>query len=306
MQGFHTIVELYFIPLIHQQPSLEMRALAFLCILAFRANASSIQDMADQDVIGKPISNQEMKASENLDEDEEGNNMDAILNSGHFEGDIVGSQDEKNRNAIINKNQYWPNAQVPYAMSADFSSSERMVIANAIRIYETKTCIRFKARTTETSYVHILKGAGCYSSVGRLNRRQVLSIGNGCAHVVIVLHEFMHAVGFYHEQSRTDRDQFVKINFENIQPGKEHNFKSYSTSVIYDLDAPYDYCSIMHYSAKAFSKNGKPTISVLKPSNNCVIGSTPFMKGTFSEVDILKLNTLYKCKGYPKIKSPGE
>ena len=159
-----------------------MRVLAFLSILVFWSNANSIQDMADQDVIGKPISNQEMKASENFDEDEEGNNMDAILNSGHFEGDTVRSQDEKNRNAIINKNQYWPNAQVPYAISAGFSSQERMVIAIAIRIYETKTCIRFKARTTETSYVHILKGAGCYSSVGRTNSRQVVSIGNGCAH----------------------------------------------------------------------------------------------------------------------------
>jgi len=30
----------------------------------------------------------------------------------------------------------------------------------------------------------------------------------------------MHALGFYHEQARDDRDDFVKIHFENIESGK--------------------------------------------------------------------------------------
>lgn len=42
----------------------------------------------------------------------------------------------------------------------------------------------------------------------------------------------------------------------------KHNFKKYSTSIIDSHQTPYDYGSIMHYSSRAFSKNGKPTIAV--------------------------------------------
>lgn len=49
---------------------------------------------------------------------------------------------------------------------------------------------------------------------------QSISIGSGCAIIDTVLHEIMHAVGFFHTSSRYDRDSYVVIIPENIIPGK--------------------------------------------------------------------------------------
>ena len=63
----------------------------------------------------------------------------------------------------------------------------------------------------------------CYSRVGReyyVPGAQEVSIGPGCNSKGIILHEIMHALGFWHEQSRTDRDNFLSVLWENIKPGR--------------------------------------------------------------------------------------
>ena len=285
-----------------------MFALVYLNILMQFAAVVPISSAAGlrREALGQPISQAEKIASKNLtyeEEDHEG--VDVLYNSGKYDGDIM-IDTEFQRNALVNEDRKWPNGTIPYIISADFDSRERKVIARAFSILEEKTCLRIQPRTTESAYVSIIKSSGCWSVVGRSGSGQPLSIGNGCANTVIVLHEFMHAAGFYHEQSRTDRDTYVRINFENIQPGKEGNFHKYSSEEITDLGAPYDYCSIMHYGAKFFSKNGEDTITTIKPTNGCVIGETPYEKDTLSEIDMRKLNTYYQCKGLPQISTPGK
>lgn len=60
----------------------------------------------------------------------------------------------------------------------------------------------------------------CYSSVGNRHvGKQQLSIGKNCDCLGTVEHEFLHALGFWHEQSRADRDDYVNIMWDHITPG---------------------------------------------------------------------------------------
>jgi len=207
-----------------------------------------------------------------------------------------------NRNAIKDSWRRWPDATIPYVISSEFSQHERSVIAKAMQEYHQRTCIRFRPRTSEKAYIHIMKGSGCSSSVGRTGSRQTVSLGNGCVYAGIVMHELMHASGFWHEQSRADRDEYVQINWENIMTGMEYNFLKYDLRKIDHLGAKYDTCSVMHYGPTSFAKSwGKKTIVSRHKDDKCKLGQR---KG-FSDTDIRKLNTLYKCKGYPQVGGHG-
>jgi hypothetical protein len=57
-----------------------------------------------------------------------------------------------------------------------------------------------------------------------------------------VLHELLHALGFYHQQSATERDDYVIINWQNIQSG---NFSVF-THKKHNKDAPVSCAQITH------------------------------------------------------------
>jgi len=201
------------------------------------------------------------------------------------------------KNAILNPERLWPNALIPYKIeTSDYNSTELERIAGAFAEYREKTCISFVERTLEPNYIYIRKtGGGCSSYVGRQGGRQQISLDSSCFRTFgTPIHELMHASGFYHEQSRTDRDDWIIINWDNIQPGKENNFNSYDETVIQTLGTQYDYGSVMHYSAYGFAIDSSiPTIFVR------VEGAEIGQRTRFSETDLLKLNTLYNCPPKP-------
>ena len=133
----------------------------------------------------------------------------------------------------------------------------------------------------------------CYSFVGKTRGRyQDISIGRGCGTKGIVIHELMHALGFWHEQSRYDRDHYVRIVWSNIPTNRRHNFNKKSIQEVTSLGLPYDYDGVMHYGEKAFAINRNfPTIVKLKRTG----GKIGQRKG-FSLTDIAQLNTLYDCE----------
>lgn len=83
---------------------------------------------------------------------------------------------------------------------------------------------RFVPRTNEKDYIVIKSdNSGCWSPVGRIGGPQELNLQSpGCLSLKgTVMHEMMHALGFLHEQNRWERDDFVTVNYGNIQPGIE-------------------------------------------------------------------------------------
>lgn len=69
-------------------------------------------------------------------------------------------------------------------------------------------------------------------------------------------------------QSAYDRDDFVEIKWDNIAPGSQRNFKKYTSQEVTHFNTTYDYYSVLHYSAYAFSKNFEPTIVPLVSENS--------------------------------------
>lgn len=100
---------------------------------------------------------------------------------------------------------------------------------------------------------------GRQSGVQRLNL-QHNKLDKGCFKIGTIMHEFLHALGFYHMQSATERDDYVRIEWDFIKPGKENNFKKREADKITNFGVKYDYRSVLHYSAYAFSLNGQATI----------------------------------------------
>lgn len=210
-----------------------------------------------------------------------------------LEGDIM-LEEGKGRASVNKKIHVWPGGTVPYVMDSGLTALARLVISKAMRKMESLSCIRFKLRTNEPYFVRFIRGVGCYSCIGRTMdmKGQVVSIGFGCEKEGIVLHELMHTVGFFHTNSRPDRDAYVIVYSKNIRPGFERNFRKYSHGQVDRLGAPYDVTSVMHVPRRSWSRNGRNTIES-RAGAHVVLGQ---QRG-LSVVDKQQLNQLYNCGG---------
>lgn len=223
-----------------------------------------------------------------------------------FEGDILLRESGRGGAVATASSLRWPGSKMPYIIAS--GHPKRADILWAINYISTNTNVCVVPRTSETDYVEFIFTPGIcgLSYIGKIGGRQVIEIGDRCGSKTrgSATHEIMHALGFYHEQSRDDRDRFITVNGSNITSGNAHNFRKYNQSWYHYFwpegrnMGQYDYGSLMHYGPKAFGKpapgGGRMTTIVPKRS-----GVTIGQRDRMSPTDIASMNAIYPtaCSG---------
>lgn len=145
---------------------------------------------------------------------------------------------------IVDEGKLWPNATYPYTFDDNYNSEAIWVIKKAMEEISSKTCMKFVPRRREKDWVEFFSGRGCWSFAGNQKKgKQKLSLQDpGCIPFTgIVIHEIMHSLGYAHEHQREDRDDHLKINWDNIDRKNYEDFAKINTT----HNTKYDYGSIM-------------------------------------------------------------
>ncbi|CEG06139.1 Astacin-like metalloendopeptidase [Strongyloides ratti] len=169
-------------------------------------------------------------------------------------------------------------------------------VDNALKIMMRETCVTFKKSLVpfnDTQGLRYFRGIGCWSITGLfyINHVQDISLGEKCDTLYgSVQHETSHALGLYHEQSRLDRDKYIKIIKENVKDNLMLNFNKTFFKNSYYYGTQYDFGSGMQYGLYTFSKNKKQTIFAKNEIYSKMIGQRYSL--SFNDY---KLINMYYC-----------
>lgn len=199
-----------------------------------------------------------------------------------------GQKTNAKRSAGLTTNR-WPNNTVYYSINPNLPNQYR--VTDAISHWQSKTNLKFIQRSNQPNYIYFSYGRGCSSTLGMQGTQQILSLDQGCS-TGAAIHEIGHAVGLFHEQSRSDRDSHVRIIKKNIKPNMLYNFKKYTARGYQGSDnTPFDFNSIMMYADWSFSINGLPTITKLDGSLYA------YQRNGLSPRDIAGIKIMYPSTG---------
>lgn len=228
--------------------------------------------------------------------DDEGNRyVTQIIQTGRhlvYHGDVLigDAKDIKKIQAKgsikVAKPQKWIDGNVPFLIDQDLMNYEK--ILEAIEYFNETTNVKFVPYTDQPNYIHITLGdSDCYSYVGMMGGKQEIFLTPQCG-VKEIVHELTHTVGFFHEQNREDRDEFIEVLWENIDESHHTQFKKIPNDFLGVTSRPFDLDSLMMYSSYTFSAvSGEPAL--ITKSGNLIERTHSLL----SDEDINRINLAY-------------
>jgi hypothetical protein len=184
--------------------------------------------------------------------------------------------------------QPWDKPDIPYWIQPDLPNPER--VHQALNYFQKHTTVNFIAYDAQQDAIVFERGSNhCYSLLGKQGGLQPINLADNCQWGEIV-HELMHALGFVHEQSRTDRDRYLEILWPNIQPDFRSQYAIVPDNFMEnEKDTPFDYQSTMLYSPDVFAST--PGNATMRTRTGNAIA--PVREG-LSPGDIQRLQRVYR------------
>ena len=199
------------------------------------------------------------------------------------------------RLAVSNDQNLWPNGIIYYFNTFKNDPKMSQVIKDAMNHIQSQTCLRFQEIQSEgqvPNYVYIYngQGKGCLSTIGYVKGKQTVSLEQPtCSTMNVVVHELLHSAGLWHLHSRPDRDNYLNVHLENVQPAYRYAFDKVNERY---TPGNFDYDSIMLYDSTFFSSNGQYT---MVKKDGSALPNYYYKKG-MSQADINEIKGLYHCK----------
>lgn len=152
------------------------------------------------------------------------------------------------------RTRLWETNRIPYTIQ-DGVKQKDLILA-AFDVFRETSPVQFVPFNGEKdSLVFVNSEDLCASYLGRVGGAQPIYLASSCG-VNEIVHELMHALGFVHEHSRPDRDKYLEVLWQNIDPKYWLQFWIMPDDLVHDYVGSvfsFDGESIMLYDPNAFA-----------------------------------------------------
>jgi hypothetical protein len=163
-------------------------------------------------------------------------------------------EDTQAKSAFYLTADLWPGGVVYYEFADDVNMTQRDMWRDAAREWSRVADLEFIESTDERDYVYVEPGDGNWTYVGYGRGKREMCIHDWLPRVM--MHEIGHVLGLIHEHQRSDRDEYLRIDWDNVQEDCAADLQIEET----DNYGPYDFGSIMHYESSVCPKKNGDTL----------------------------------------------